>query len=459
MSLSREKRREIESFVSEWLHDADVPGASVALVDGDEVVFADGFGARDLETNEAATADTLYGFGSITKSFTALAVMQLVEDGTLSVDDPVNAYVPHLEEVPGDPITVEELLTHTSGMPSDGSAVVLIGRHTDEATVAGGLGDGGDDFRRYVQDASDDRVTDDERFFYYNSGYTVLGEVVAAVDGRPYEQYVREEIFEPLGMDRSTFERDPFAADDDAMTPYCTEEDGHRASDFPFDPGLYAPGGLVSSVTEMTRYLRAMMTDGSFDGGSVCDPESVEELQAPRTTRRRDLDGSKQQYGYGWMRKELAGDELVGHGGSVSVSTAYLGFLKDAGLGVAVSCNTTANPHPSSLGAAVLAIAAGEDPTAVGTYALREKAEAVSGRYESYRDVLAAEVEQAGGGLTLTLTYRLGEEELPLLPESLDPDDHRYYTVLGSGARIPVEFDLSGEQADLFYQRWRLREA
>ena len=458
MSLADEKRREIESFVADWLNDADVPGASVALVDGDEVLFADGFGARDLKANEPATAETLYGFGSITKSFTALAVMQLVEEGTLSVEDTVDEYVPHFSETDGEPITVEELLTHTSGMPSDGSAVVLIGRYAHGATVAGPLG-AGEDFRRYVQDASDDRVTDEDRFFYYNSGYTVLGDVIEAVDGRPYHEYVREEIFEPLGMDRTTLEREPFDEDDDAMTPYVPDEDGHRATDFPFDEGLYAPGGLVSSVQEMTHYLRAMMGDGSFDGTAVCSADSVSELQAPRTTRQQYIDGSEQGYGYGWMRQPLGDDELIGHGGSVAVSTAYLGFLNDAGLGVAVSCNTSADPHPSSLGAAVLAIAAGEDPTAVGTFALREKADAVTGRYEAYRDVLAAEVERSGGGLTLTIEYRLGKEELPLLPETLDPNDHRYYTVLGTGARIPVEFDLSGDRADLFYQRWRLRKS
>lgn len=456
-TLPRETRREIESFVTEWMSDADVPAASVAVVDGDELVFADGFGARDLELNEPSSADTLYGFGSVTKSFTALAIMQLVEDGKLSVDDPVSEYVPHLSEVEGEPITIEELLSHSSGMPSDGSAVELIGRTTDGETVAGPLG-GDADFRRFVQDSSDHRVTDEERFFYYNSGYTVLGKVIEAIDGRSYETYVDEEIFEPLAMDRTTYEREPFEADDDAMTSYRQDENGRQTCSFPFDDDVYAPGGLVSSVAEISRYLRAMMGDGEFDGERVCTPDSVAELHEPRATRQRYLDGTEQQYGYGWMRQPMLGDELIGHGGSVGVSTAYLGFLDDANLGVAVACNASADPHPMSVGPAVLAIAQGSEPTAASTtFAVREKLDAVTGSYESYRGVLSATVERSGGGLTLTIETRLGEQDVPLFPASLDPDEYEFYTVLGSGARTPVEFDLSGETDDLFYQRWRLR--
>lgn len=117
--------RDIEALVTDWLHDEGVPGVSLAVVDEDGELYAEGFGARDIASNAPATPDTLYGMGSISKSVTALAVIQLAKAGALSVEDPVNEYVDHYEPAPGDPITIVELLTHTSGMPATALGTTL----------------------------------------------------------------------------------------------------------------------------------------------------------------------------------------------------------------------------------------------------------------------------------------------------------------------------------------------
>ncbi len=130
---------------------------------------AEEFDARTLEDNTAVIPESLFGVGSCTKAFTATAVMQLVEGDQVGLDDPLEGYVPHLADAPGEPIAVEELLTYTSGMPDDGVAGPLMARR---------LGTGGEvplsseaDFRRHVQGSIDRRVTDHETFLYYNSGY------------------------------------------------------------------------------------------------------------------------------------------------------------------------------------------------------------------------------------------------------------------------------------------------
>lgn len=450
--LPADRIREIESVVSDWLHEADVPGASVVIVDVDGECYAEGFGARNLESNEPATPDTLYGMASISKSFTALGILQLAEDGALSVEDSVDDYVDYFEDAPGESITIEELLTHTSGMPATASGV--LSQLLDG--IPAGVADW-DDRERWIRDAADLRVTDEERFFYYNAGYGVLGAVIEAVDGRSYAEYVGDEILEPLGMERSTFEREDFEDADDAMTGYVPDEDAPEERAFPFTDLIYASGGLVSSVREMGAYVRAMMTDGSADGARVCEPESVERLQSGRAVRQEFLHGGVQQYGYGWMRQPVLDDELVGHGGSLLVSTAYMGFLEDEGLGIAVACNTTADPHPMHLGPAVLAAATGRDPTEVPAFALREKCEAVAGTYETFREGMTATVEHDGGQLSITLESSFGEEDLAVFPETLDPDDHQFYTVGGAGQRLPVEFDLDGDRADMYFRRNRFR--
>ena len=454
-TLSAGTRREIESFVTDWLADNDIPGASVALVEGNEVVYAEGFGSRDLDANAPATADTLYGIGSCTKSFTALAIMQLHQAGKLDVNDAVGEYVPHLSGVDGDPVTIHDLLTHTSGMPSDGSAVALIGRLVGMDPMAVPLG-GEDDFRRYVEGSADERATDRERFFYYNSGYTVLGRVVEAVDGRSFATYVDEEILEPLGMERSTFSRRGFETDHEATTPYLADEGGPSSAKFPFDPIMYPAGGLVASVTELANYLRMNMHGGSFGGAQLLESDLLAEMHERHTTQDVSLDGTDRDYGYGWAVSDFLGDTLVGHGGSISIGTAYVGLLKEADVGVVIASNTSPETHPMHVGPALLAILRGSEPSEVPLFALREKLEAVEGSYESYHGIQTADVEREGGSLSVDLQTDLGGQHVTLFPESLDSDDYVFYFIAESGARVPVEFDLSGDSPNLFFQRWRL---
>lgn len=478
--LDPETERAVESFVTDWMADASVPGAALAVVDRDGVRYAEGFGARDLDTNEPATPETLFGIGSCSKSFTTLAVMSLVEEGLVAVDDPVSEHVPHYDDAPGGPITVRDLMTHGSGMPSDGMAVALIQRlmgvRPTEVPVSGAA-----DFRRFVQGAVDDRrvpgegdvAADDldpeERFFYYNSGYTVLGEVVESVTDQPFAEAVRERVLDPLGMDRTTYSLEAFEADDDRMTPYFPGEDGSEEGGFPFDRNVEAPGGLVAPATELATYVRFWLNGGAVDGTRLLEEATVAEMHTAHTVRQRRLDGSEQGYGYGFMVEEYLGDRLVGHGGSVGVSTAWLGFLEDAGLGVAVVCNTSADPHPMHLGPAVLAILEGQDPAGVEPYYMLDaKLSGLAGEYASYRGLMTAEVERQGGTLTLELGTDLQTETRPLVPESLDPDERRFFTVGVDGARTPVRFeehaaadgdgvgDGGGSHLDLFIDRWRL---
>ncbi|MFB6155338.1 MAG: serine hydrolase [Haloferacaceae archaeon] len=454
--LDAETRRAVESYVTEWMRENDVPGASVAVVDGEDLVYAEGFGARDVESNAPATPETLYGIGSCTKSFTAASVLQLAEDGRVSTSDPVSDYVPRFADAPGEPISVAELLTHSSGVPSDGYASLLIPRLTG-GPYAGPPLASESDYDRHVARGAADRVTDREEFFYYNSGYAVLGELVAAVDGRSFERYVGEEILDPLGMARSTFAREDFEADDDAMTPYRPGEDGPNAADFPFDERIYAAGGLLSSVTELSRYLRAYLNGGTFDGARVLPTERVESMFEPRAVRQRTADGDEQEYGYGLMVQEFLDDTLVGHGGSIGVSTAWLGFLREAGVGAVVLTNTSPAHHPMDVGAGVLAHLRGEDPAeTVPREVLAAKREAVVGDYETSTGALAATVEREGGCLTLTLGEGEASQRFPLVPETLDPDDHRYRSVGPDGWDVPVRFDVDDGDPDLFVTRWRL---
>ncbi len=191
-------QRAVESLLVEWQTTNDVPGLSVAVVRDDELVFTDGFGSRDLTTNRPATADTLYGVASVTKSFVALAIMRLQEAGKLDVTDSVADHIPF--ELNG--ATIHDLLTHSSGLPSLGVSEMLISRRAGLEEIEIPMADR-DDFHFHVRNATDKIAADPgERFFYSNGSYMLLDEIIEACSGRSFEAYATEEILEPLGMER-----------------------------------------------------------------------------------------------------------------------------------------------------------------------------------------------------------------------------------------------------------------
>lgn len=423
--LGPEKEREVEAFVEDWLVEEEIPGVSVAVFDAGGTLYATGLGARTLDGTEPATPETLYSVGSITKIVTAVAVFQLVERGDLALDDGIGEHVPFLGDVPGDPITVEELLTHSSGMPSD-----TVFERDNVATVR--------DLQLHADAAADQRLTDDDRFMYYNTGYKILGELVGTVDGRDYAAYVQEEIFSPLGMDRSTFDQTALQSEADAMTGYVVE-DGERVpveGPLDFEAGV-ADGALISPVTELTRLLRCLLGDGELDGTRLLEPGTVREMRTQQRHRVSTLDGEQRGYGYGLMLEEFLDGHLVGHGGLVEHAQAYAGGFPDRGLGVAVAVNRAEVPM-WAIAQGVLAIAAGESPVdVVPEVSLREKIDAVTGRYEAFRGP-SATVADAGGHITVELEE--WGEKFPAFPESQAADEYAFYTVEPNGHRTPVEF-------------------
>ncbi|MFB6146591.1 MAG: serine hydrolase [Halobacteriaceae archaeon] len=456
--LPAETADEIAQFVSDWLADDSVPGATVAVVDADGLRYVEGFGSRDRETNAPATARTVYGVGSCTKSVTATAVMQQVERGALALDDPVADHLDLLGDAPGDPVTVHDLLCHGSGLPSDGTLTALLTRLTDRGDGDTDLPMGGEgDFRRHVEGAAAERLTDEDRFFYYNTGYTLLGRVVEAVADTDYATAVREDVLDPLDMDRAGFTEERFRDHEDRMTPYNYEDGDPVAGSLAFDERLYAPGGLWASVPGLATHGRMLLYGGAVDGTRVLDDSSVERMTDQHATRDSYLDGRDRAYGYGLASEPFLDDELVGHGGMMGTTTAYVGYLAERGVGVAVGCNAAPGRHPSTVGRAVLAIVAGEDPgETVPACILERKAEPIEGAYSSHNGVRNATVERNGGSLSVSFDDPGWSWTAQLFPESLDPDDRTYYFVNGSGKRVPVTFDVTDDGATLLFQRWKL---
>ena len=440
---------ELDDTISKQFESLGIPGMSVAVVDGSETVYAAGFGDRQLDPRNPATAETMYGIGSSVKPITATAVMQLVDSGSLTLDDAVSSHVPYFEDVPGESITIGELLSHTSGMPSDDMATILLLESLLDNSGCPPLDDW-DDFRAHVNGSVDRRRLGDAQCLYYNSGYAVLSQVIEAVTDRSFTEYVEETLFESLGMHESTFNAG--VLDDNSrniMNPYFETEDGMQPATFPDTPLLNGPGGLLTSVTDMASFLSTWVTGEVPIKSSLC-----ESMVSPVGTFREFVDGTTIGYGHGWMTRPFGEDVLVGHGGGTGVSAGYLGFLENRGLGIAIGCNAQPETNPERLAIELLAVLTSTDPlTVLPKRAIERKANRVTGTYKSYRGIQEATVTWTGETLEVEDESPMGGGKITLVPASVDPEEYVFQQTTGSGKTNTVEFIVEDDSVEFLLRR------
>lgn len=443
----------MESFVLEKMSEYRMPGVSMAVVKGGSVIYARGFGYRDLESLALETPGTVHGVGSITKSFTALSILMLYERGLLDLHDPVSKYVNFRFEVKGNPVTIHHLLTHTSGVPALAYA---------EAFIRGVLGldsswrplaypDDVVNFMRGYEDWVE--ASPGEKFFYLNEGYVILGKVIEKVSGLSYEDFVKRSILEPLGMRRSYFRRDEVEKDNDVAVGYIIDRDGrHVRSRFPY--GVTADGGLLSNPLDMARYVSMLLNRGVYDGVEIISPRMVELMETIHARLPYEsivADG----YGYGLMIKEnFLGGRLVGHGGSVLVYTAYMGYVRGGDVGVIVMANSTGYPL-SLVGIYTLAYTLGYDPEKLEFRRVDRILSKLTGVYETYKSTMRLQVRRKAGTLVVEYKDRYSEEITPLTPVKLEEDYALFHAYTLTG-RIPVEFRVRGDKIEMIYERYKL---
>lgn len=443
----------VEGYVFEKMSKTNLPGLSIAAVKNGEVIYARGFGFRDAESGAPMTPQTRVGIGSVTKSFTALAVMMLAEEGKLSLDDPVEKFFPISLRPFGEPVRLRHLLTHSSGIPALAYAEAfiryVIGEEAPWLPIASA-----EDLMAFMSDAESWAVAKPgERFFYLNEGYLLLGRVIEIASGKSYETFVRERILEPLNMTRTTFRREDVTNDPDWATPYIIDRNSKRIpSSFPF--GISSDGGLISTVLDLSNYLRFYLARGRWGGTQLISPESLGQIETPHIPLPSPLFGAE-GYGFGWsVYPNFLGCKLLAHSGSVLVHTAFVGYIPDESIGVAVLAN--ANGYPlSQIGMFTLATMLGGNPEALPFVRHDRLLEKLSGQYETYRGTMKLQVSRKGDGLLFEIKGRLLESSVFFLPEELGDNYARFFTIQHSRKTV-AEFFSEGEKVTLIYERYKL---
>ena len=446
----------LEEFIFAKMSETKLPGLSVAIVKGDEVVWSKAFGFRDLERGLAATPHTLYGIGSVTKSFTALAIMQLAEQGKLKVNDPVDAYVPINIQPGGDPIRISHLLSHSSGIPALAYA---------EAAIRAATGAGENwfpiancsDLLTFMADAQDWTLArPGERWFYLNEGYALLGYIIEKCSAIPYQEYVHKHVLAPLGMERSFFSKVEVEKDPDAATPYIITRDGERKpSAYPYG-GISSDGALISSVLDLSKYVAMYLRWGEHGGVRLLSQDSVETMETPQIALPHQGLFGEGSYSYGLsITPDFLGHKLISHGGSVLVATAYIGFIPKQGVGIALLANGSGYSL-SQLGMYGLTILLEKDPEELPFVQMERALTELVGTYETYKGTMKAQVKRMGDFLTIEIRDRYNDLMLPLVPEAIEGEIRTFYT-LRAGIRLPVEFRVREMEIDLIFERYRLQ--
>lgn len=346
------KAKEIIGFEKEAQRLVDkysIPGTSVALAQDGEVVYSKGFGFRNVEESLPINLDTVFGIGSITKSLTCVAIMQLQEQGKLSVHDPVVQYLP--EFVLKDSSTINEMtihhfMTHSAGLPPLSSLYYALRRTMEKDPSVK------DHKSLQVEDQDFDYVDTYEElmrfigeldiellgkpgkhFSYSNDSYALLGTIIERVSGKKYEQYCYDHIIKPCGMDRSFFTIEEYKEKENIQMSYALDEEGGKKCAYQAPiwwdaPAMRAAGFLKSTAADMLKYAEIFRNSGVVNDKRILSEESVELM----TDCHIETQPGK-YYGYGLMiTPDYFGTRLVEHGGNLKAIAAQMSILPEEGL-------------------------------------------------------------------------------------------------------------------------------
>ena len=399
----------VDPQMAEWIGKHKGPGVVVVVVTSDATVFAEGYGYQDIEAKKPFTADTtLVRPGSISKLFTGIAVMQLVDAGKLDLDRDVNFYINFAIPTPdgGVPVTLRRLLMHRAGF---------------EEHIKGLFSRGGEPgpLGRWLAKSLPPRLfPNGDVEAYSNYGFALAGYIVERVSGEPFAAYIQRHILDPLGMNHSTF-RQPLPGD---LAPLMAK--GYRRSDTPplgFFETIVAPaGGLSATGADIGRFIRALMNGGELDGVRILPKARLDEMMAPASATPAGY------LGLVFFGTKVADRDAIGHGGETMTFFSDLNIFPAQGIGVFVSRDgigeiTAARQIPQPAAAIARrflprapepadrrATAFPDNADVAGIYQLSRRAESTFVRLAALFSEFVVKVDSAGNARLFAATWPFG---------------------------------------------------
>ncbi|MGH9196153.1 MAG: serine hydrolase, partial [Acidimicrobiia bacterium] len=306
-----------------------------------EVVFAKGYGLRDIKNNLPMTADTLLPIGSATKAFTTFLMGQLVDEGSLDWDKPVRNYLPEFRMVRSslaEGLTPRDLVTHRSGVPRH-DLLWYNNQDLSRKDLVARLG------------AVPPNAELRERYQYNNLMFLTAGYLIEHLTKLTWENAVRERIFNPLGMNRSNFADADSQKDPNHAKPYRWDIDSEKVGEVPYrEGGNMGPAGSInSSVKEMSRWMMVHLNRGKLGERQIIEPATLREMHTPQvaiSSIPEEPELSPGSYGLGWFIDSYRGHYRVSHGGNIDGFSALVTLYPHDGIGIVALANANGTPTP-----------------------------------------------------------------------------------------------------------------
>ncbi|RZA32662.1 MAG: serine hydrolase [Lysobacteraceae bacterium] len=312
--------------------DSDQPGVAILVARGDQVLYRGARGAASIELGVPLSPDQVFRLGSITKQFAAAGVLKLAEDGKLSLDDPLTRFVPGYPG--GDKVTVRMLLNHTSGIRSyTDMPGVMEGPIQKTVTTAQLI----DTFKAEKPD-----FAPGQGWHYNNSGYVLVGAVIEAASGMPWHAYLKQSLFDPLGLRHTGYGDESLGLIPGHVTGYTLANDKWAAAQYLSMSQPHAAGALVSTVDDLLRWNRALHE------GKVLKDASYRQMITPVGK------AAAEKYGFGIVHEQLRGQDMLQHGGGIFGFSTYLLYLPAEDVTAAVLYNADSG-RPPGIGTGTLA--------------------------------------------------------------------------------------------------------
>ena len=314
---------QLQQFIQHELDDKQLPALSIALVDDQQIVWAQGFGFSDPTRKIPATAATVYRVGSVSELFTDIAIMQQVEQGRLDLDAPITQYLPEfrpLNPFNQKPITLRELMSHRAGLLRESP----VGHYFDPTEPS---------LKTTVESLAGTTLVypPGERTKYSNGGVATVDYLLERQANRPYVQFARNTLLEPMGMQSSAFAPTPEIQRNLARALIRTYH-GTILDAPAFELGTTPAGSLYSTVLDLGRFTSVLLAGGRAGQTRIIQPATLKEMWTPQFPEAKDT----ASFGLGFRLSSLKGQRLVGHGGAIYGFATELEALPDAKLGVVV---------------------------------------------------------------------------------------------------------------------------
>ena len=324
-----------DEYVNKALKDWDVPGVAIAVIKDDKIVFAKGYGLREIGKPDKVDERTIFAIGSSTKAFTAASIAMLVDEGKIKWDDPATKYLPGFQLYDANvtrEMTVRDLLTHRIGLERGDALWYATDMSREEILRR----------IRFLKPSSSMR----SKFGYQNIMFLAAGQIVPQVTGKTWDDFLRERIFTPLGMTATSTSISGLKNSNDVAAPHSKFDDKVTAIPYRMIDNIGPAGSINSNVVDMAQWVRLQLNSGKFGDKQLISSANVNVMHSPQTII--PLEGAMKilypeahflNYGMGWFLSDYHGRKLVEHGGSIDGMRGLVAMIPEEKIGIVILAN------------------------------------------------------------------------------------------------------------------------